>query len=72
MHWYIEVMEDGLDSRELLTEVAEARGTIKKLKADFKAYKKTAEAKIDRLKHRLKAYADMLKKQQNEVTKPLM
>ena len=68
VQYYIQVMEDGIDTRQLLNNYIKAKDLVKKLQHEIKV-KWAQENKS--LKKKLEETRDMLKKQQLEVVRPL-
>ena len=72
MQWYIAVMEDGFDSREVVKDLAEERVISKKLRDRLFNESCTHDEKMRNIKSKLKDTQNQLVKLNEEVAKPLI
>ena len=72
VQWYLAVMEDGFDSREVVKSLAEERVVTKLLRQDLAKERNRSEAKTSKLKTKLSDTRTQLVKLNEEVAKPLI
>ena len=72
VHWYIEVMEQGVDATTAMKDYALLKQKCHTLQKQLKDDKRNYESEINILHMKLNETKEQLKKQHFEVTKPLI
>ena len=70
--WYIEIMEQGMDTRTIMKDYLKTKKELDQLRDHMRTYDAKMQDKINKYKNKYKEPLKMLKKQQQEVVKPLL
>ena len=70
--WYVEILEKGIKSQDIMQNYVEAQSTIKKLNKEFIDYRETSMIQTAKLTTKYKETYEQLVSLQEDVLKPLM
>ena len=70
--WYVEILEKGIKSQDIMQNYVEAQSTIKKLNKEFIDYRETSMIQTAKLTTKYKETYELLVSLQEDVLKPLM
>ena len=70
--WYIQMFDHGINTKELMKEILEAKAEIKFLKESSTKTISALEAKLEKQKNNTKKHYDKLVYQQHKVVNPLI